>query len=107
MTPHNKTAAAKRTKASSVPGEESVYAASAFVTPMTLAKCGGNTVNVMTSPVCGTKARCAQVNLNECEDVTLPHSFFFFLNNIHISTWKFWLVSKQYATSSNSHNLAA
>lgn len=60
MTNQNNTAAAKRTKVSSVPGEESVCAASAFVIPVTLAKCGGNTVNAMTTPVCGTRAKYAQ-----------------------------------------------
>lgn len=64
MTHHNKIDVPKRTKASSVHGEESVCVVSASVTPMTSAKCGGNIVNAMTSPVFGTRARCAQVRQN-------------------------------------------
>lgn len=59
--PANKTAVPKAKKAASVPTEGSVFAANVCVATTTSEKCGGNTVNVMTSPACGSRARCAQV----------------------------------------------
>lgn len=58
--PANKTAVPKVKKAASVPIEESVFVANVCVATMTLGKCGGNTANVMTSPACGSRVRCAQ-----------------------------------------------
>ena len=62
--PRTTTAAAPNLRMTSAMGGATVFVDSAHVTVLTLGKCGGNTVSVMTSTACDSKESCAQVS--EC-----------------------------------------